>query len=185
MTHKQHRRRSKIETEIPADVREELHRLLLEESATYEEISQWCKRRGFDISRSAVGRYGKAFFEAYQNIKRFEEQSKVIKSKDGDSLTMEEAAGKLMVQKIMAALVNDDIDILEQNKIILAFASLQNANVRREKVKIQSDTTDRPALFLEHLEWIIHKIQETDPEGFGVLARNMEFLTAKYKAEYA
>ncbi len=181
----QHRRRSKIETQMPIELREQLNRLLLEKAYTYQEVSDWCKQKGFDISKSAIGRYGKEFFEAYAKIKRFEDQSKAIKSTPGENLSMEEATGKLLTQKIWASLLAEDIDILEQSKIISAFAALQNANVRREQTKIQSDTTDRPALFLEHLEWIVKKVRETDPDGFNVLARNMEFLTAEYKAENA
>lgn len=79
-----HRRRSKIETELPADLREEVNRLLLE-GTTYEDAALYCQTKGYDISRSSMGRYGKEFFEAYRNIKQFEDQSKALTSEVGRS----------------------------------------------------------------------------------------------------
>jgi len=43
---------------------------------------------------------------------------------------------------------------------------------------------DRPKIFLENLEWLARALQETDPEGLKVLARNFDQLTVKFKAEY-
>jgi hypothetical protein len=43
---------------------------------------------------------------------------------------------------------------------------------------------DRPKIFLENLEWIARALQETDPEGLKILARNFDQLTVKFKAEY-
>ncbi len=42
---------------------------------------------------------------------------------------------------------------------------------------------DRPALFLEFLEWQAIKLKDTDPEGLRVLARNFDSLVIQFKAE--
>ena len=44
---------------------------------------------------------------------------------------------------------------------------------------------DRPAIFLETLEWIALKLKETDPEGLKVLARNFDTLVIQFKSENA
>jgi hypothetical protein len=44
---------------------------------------------------------------------------------------------------------------------------------------------DRPALFLEDLEFIANILNEIDPEGLKVLARNFETIIARGKAQYA
>lgn len=44
---------------------------------------------------------------------------------------------------------------------------------------------DRPAIFLSTLEWIAKKLQETDPEGLKVLARNFDTLVIQFKSEHA
>ncbi len=134
MAHSKIRRRSRIETELPPDLREELHRILLE-GATYEEACQYCKDRGHDISSSSMGRYGKSFFEAYQSIKQFEDQARAITSEVGEGLTLEEAASKMMLQKVMAGLVSGEADILEIPRLISDVAKLQMSSVAREKLK--------------------------------------------------
>jgi len=58
---------------------------------------------------------------------------------------------------------------------------------RERESKGQENTApdvDLPKIFLENLEWIARALQETDPEGFKVLARNFDALTIKFKAEY-
>jgi len=44
---------------------------------------------------------------------------------------------------------------------------------------------DRPALFLENMEWLAGQLKETDPEGLKVLARNFDELIIRFKAEHA
>ncbi len=134
MKHSKSRKRSRIETELPPDLREELHRILLE-GATYEEACQYCKDRGHDISRSSMGRYGKTFFEAYQSIKQFEDQARAITSEVGEGLTLEEATSKMLLQKVMAGLVSGDADILEIPRLISDVAKLQASSVARERLK--------------------------------------------------
>jgi transposase-like protein len=60
--------------------------------------------------------------------------------------------------------------------------------VRWEEVERNSSggslNIDRPKIFLENLEWIARALQETDPEGLKILARNFDQLTVKFKAEY-
>lgn len=62
---------------------------------------------------------------------------------------------------------------------------------RAENARIQAATQeqhvdiDRPALFLEFLEWISAKLKEKDPEGLKILVRNFEGLVDLFKAEHA
>jgi len=128
------RRRSKIETEMPADLRQEVDRLLLE-GATYKDVTMYCNARGFDIGKSTVGRYGKAFFEAYQNVKRFEDQSRVMQSEVGEGMLLEEATTKMLLQKVMAVLIDGSFDVLELPRILSDVAKLQSSSVQREKIK--------------------------------------------------
>lgn len=51
---------------------------------------------------------------------------------------------------------------------------------REEKIDI-----DRPAVFLENIEWLAKTLKDMDPEGLKVLAKNFDALIIKYKAEYA
>lgn len=44
---------------------------------------------------------------------------------------------------------------------------------------------DRPAIFLQDLEWLAGKLKEIDPQGLAVLARNFDELIFAFKAEHA
>jgi len=44
---------------------------------------------------------------------------------------------------------------------------------------------DRPAVFLENIEWLARNLKEIDPEGLKILARNFDELTIRFKAEHA
>ncbi len=43
---------------------------------------------------------------------------------------------------------------------------------------------DRPAVFLENLQWIAGKLKESDPEGLKVLGSNFDTLINQFKAEF-
>lgn len=133
------RRRTKIETDLPRDLREQLNRLLLE-GMTYEEGAAWCQRHGHDISKSSLGRYGKTFFEAYQKIIQFEDQSRALTSAVDEGMPMEEAVGKMLLQKVMAALIDGSADVTENSRLLSDVAKLQSAHVQRNKFKIDLET---------------------------------------------
>ena len=58
------RTRSKIDTDLPVHLKEQVHRLLVE-GETYEGIAAFLKAEGYDISKSSIARYGKDFFEVF------------------------------------------------------------------------------------------------------------------------
>jgi len=138
------RRRSKVETELPRQIKEELNRLLLE-GATYEDAALYLQKNGFDISRSSIGRYGKVFLEAYQKIIQFEDQSRALASEVGEGMLLEEATTKLLLQKVMGAIVDGSYDVLEIPRIISDVAKLQISNVQREKLKAEFETRAKKA----------------------------------------
>lgn len=146
------RRRTKVETDLPRELREQLNRLLLE-GMTYEEGADWCKRHGFEISRSSMGRYGKSYFEAYQKMLQFEDQSRALTSSVDDGMPMEEAVGKMLLQKVMAALLDGSADITENSRLLADVAKLQSAHVQRNKFKI--DLENRAKKAAEQVDQIV------------------------------
>lgn len=128
------RKRYKVETELPRQLREQLNRLLLE-GMTYEEGEAWCKKHGYDIGKSSIGRYGKAYFEAYQKIIQFEDQSRALTSAVDEGMPMEEAVGKMLLQKVMAALVDGSADITENSRLLADVAKLQSAHIHMNRWK--------------------------------------------------
>ncbi len=126
---------SRVETDLPIEIRQAVNRLLLEPGTTYDDVAAFVKSKGYDISRSSIGRYGKRFLEAYKNIKQFEDQAKAITSGVEEGMPMEEAVGKLLLQKVMAALVDGTADITENSRLISDVAKLQSAHIQMAKWK--------------------------------------------------
>jgi hypothetical protein len=59
---------------------------------------------------------------------------------------------------------------------------VERAEASRSEVKVE---VDRPALFMENMEWLATKLKDLDPEGLKVLARNFDALIISFKAEHA
>ena len=135
--HTKVRRRSKVETLLPRELRDEVDRLLIE-GATYEEVAAHCRARGYDISRSSIGRYGKEFLNTYRRVRIIEDQARALQSEPGEGLLLEEAASKLFLRQVLELLLRAEIDLLEMPRILSDFAKLQQSSVARERLKAQS-----------------------------------------------
>ena len=146
--HEKIRKRSRIDTELPAEIRQEVDRLLIE-GATYEDISDYLNARGHDISRSSVGRYGRDFLNLYRRIRVIEDKSRALSSEPGE-MALEEAASKLFTGEILELLMAHALDVSEKSRIIGDFAKLQSSSVARERLK--SDTKNRIDAKLSDLE---------------------------------
>jgi len=130
------RRHSRIEKELPEELRAEVNRFLIE-GLTYEEISDYLKEKGYDISRSSVGRYGRDFLEYVRRIRMVEDKADELVSAAGDGLTLEEAASKMLLERVMAALIDGQVTQKQLSFVIGAVAQLQSSSVRREKFKAE------------------------------------------------
>ena len=161
MVHVRHR--SRIATELPVELRKQLNRVLLE-GATYDEAAAFLSGQGYDISRSSVGRYGKEFFEAYQKIVQFEDQSRALTSATEQGMPMEEAVGKMLLQRVMAALVDGSADIIEVPRLISDVAKLQRSHVAMAQWKREIEKRAERAV-----ENIKTKSKNIDPDTLRII----------------
>ncbi len=129
------RRHSRIGDELPQELKREVDRLLVEGNVTYDDIKAFLEEKGYDISRSAIGRYGKEFLASYQRLRVIEEKSRALVSEAGDGMVLEEAAAKIFAQKIVEAQLLEGFDVLENPRLIADFAKLQSSTVARERFK--------------------------------------------------
>ena len=129
------RRHNSISKELPPEVRREVDRLLVEGGVTYDDIEEFLKEKGYDISRSSIGRYGKDFLSKYQKLRIIEDQSRTLVSEVGDGMILEEAAAKLFAQKIVEAQISGELNVLELPRLVSDFAKLQSSTVQRERFK--------------------------------------------------
>jgi hypothetical protein len=135
ISHTKIRRHGKVH-ELPEEVRKEVDTLLIE-NATYEEISEYLKSKGYDISKSSVGRYGKDFLNQIREIRIIEDQAKTITSNSDDVMALEEAGTKLFAKQIIEMLLANRININKIPRIVSDFARLQSSSVLRERMKAE------------------------------------------------
>jgi len=133
--HTKIRKHSKVEDGLPPEIRREVNRLLIE-GEIYEDISDYLKGKGHDISRSSIGRYGKEFLNEYRKLLIIEDKSKILVSEaGGDGMVLEEAVAKKMAATLMELLLDEGVDISKTPRIISDFAKLQSSSVARERLK--------------------------------------------------
>jgi hypothetical protein len=145
--------RSKI-SKLPTDVKAWLDRALSENGfADYELLAADLKSRGYDISKSAVHRYGQDFEDKLLAIKVATEQARAITEAIPDNEgAMNNALISLVQQKAFNALVNmpEGASIKD---IGLMVARLSNATVKqkqfaaevREKAATAADAVEKIA----------------------------------------
>ncbi|KJR41905.1 hypothetical protein MCHI_002196 [Candidatus Magnetoovum chiemensis] len=132
--HKKTRKRSKVTTELPQELRQEIDRLLIE-GMTYEDISEFLKSKGYDISKSSIGRYGKDFLNEVRRLRIIEDQARTLVSEAGEGTRLIEAAEKLISRQLIELLLDNGVSALQLPKMVGEFAKLQTSTVVREKFK--------------------------------------------------
>ena len=80
-------KKSTIETELPEDVKQELGRMIASGKWSITGITEWLHERGFEISRSAVGRHTKKIEAVSENYRRSREMAEVLTKQFGDQFT--------------------------------------------------------------------------------------------------
>lgn len=127
---------SKIAKALSEADKKDLHKRLATPGVTYDDITRWLKDKGYEISRSAVGRYGKGFSAKLERIAEVEQKAKAIVSEVGDGLAMEEAAAKVFTEKVLTHLLTiDDLAGQKFGGLMASFAKLQASSATRERLK--------------------------------------------------
>lgn len=122
---------------LPEGVKREVEQRLVD-GETYEDIAGYLKDQGHDVHVSSVGRYGRKFLNRFESVRVAKEFAKVL-AEDGvdrPATELHEANNLLASQLIMEAMVDDDMDPEDRAKIAKSIASLQNAQVANERLKL-------------------------------------------------
>ena len=128
--------RSKIE-KLPDNIRVALEKRLVGTGfSAYDELERWLNQKGYQISRSAIHRFGKRFEERIKALKSVTEQAKVIveESRDEDG-AMNEALQRLAAEKAYQILLEMEVspDDISLSGLIRSIADLGRASVAQKK----------------------------------------------------
>ena len=92
---------------LPEEVRRELDaRLVGSAFSGYEDIAQWLAAKGFSISHSAVGRYGKKLHDRYEQIRLMTDQARsLVAATPDEEGAISEATLRLAQERLFSLLV--------------------------------------------------------------------------------
>jgi len=131
--------RSKI-TKLPDAIKRELDKRLITGSFSgYRDLSAWLQEQGFDISRSAINRYGQGFEDRLAAIKIASEQARAVSEAVGDNEgAMNDALISLVQEKAFDVLINlqtEDPEAFAKifPKMGIMVAQLSKASVDQKK----------------------------------------------------
>jgi predicted transcriptional regulator len=128
--------RSKIHL-LPEEIRAELERRLITSGfSNYDAIAKWLRDQEYDISRSAVHRFGQDFAAKCEAIREATERAKAIVATVGDDEgNMNEALIRLIQQLTFDILINkQDADIAALlPKMGVMVAKISKASVDQKK----------------------------------------------------
>lgn len=132
---------------LPEEIRAELDgRLIRGGFAGYEALAAWLTEQGFEISKSALHRYGSQFEERVSALKAATDQARAIVAESPDDEgAMGEALMRLVQEKLFSVLleVNVDPEKVNINSLARSIAELGRASVTQKKyaseVKARAD----------------------------------------------
>lgn len=177
----QNRSHGKIE-KLPAELKRDVEERLLS-GKTYEEVAGYLKEQGEDIHYSSVGRYGRKFLKRFESVRIAKEFAKLLAEDNADRPTTElhEVNNLLASQLIMEALVDDEMDAGERNKMAKSIATLQRAQVSNEKLKLES-RKERGAVHIA-MEMLKNKVFAEIAEGHPEIAQALMELADETEKE--
>lgn len=171
---------------LPEEVRNELNiRLKGNGFSDYEVLASWLQEEGFEISRSAVGRYGKDFKDQVKALKESTEMAKFLVNEVGDDDgAMNDALLRTLQHKLFGLLrtLNADPKKVNINSITRAVADLSRAAVAQKKWMAEAGI--KSGLFLEFFRDMVSYLTKEDPEAVPFVERNFDDFIAFAKAKY-
>lgn len=122
--------------QLPESIKKELdQQLITNHFSGYKELEKWLREEGYEISKSAIHRYGWKFQKQVESIRIATEQARAIASECDDENNMADALSRLAQTKLFEMLV--DIEELPKDvelpKLVTAIATLNRSSVNVKK----------------------------------------------------
>jgi alpha-beta hydrolase superfamily lysophospholipase len=178
---KAERRRTRVSSTIdklPDDIKGQLDVRLADTSNTYEELAAWLKAEGYEISKSAIGRYAIRTTQAAQRVAQTIQRTQAI----AQAVEAHPASMVLMdglMQRVSTA--EDDFQEMPLDKAGRLIASLAR-NATYEK-RVRQDMKKKAELAFEQMETELMAAIKQHPELAGELHDVLERAREKVLAD--
>lgn len=129
---------------LPAKTRKALEARLVQGGfSRYTDLAQWLAGEGFEISRSALHRFGKDFQARIDAIRKSTEMARALREQCGDDDGALNDASLRMAQRLLFDVLQQieasDIESIEIPKLVRALADLSRASVTQKKWQQEYD----------------------------------------------
>ena len=170
---KKERRRTRISSTIdklPDDIKTELDVRLADTANTYEELSAWLKTEGYEISKSAIGRYAIRSTQAAQRVAETLQRTQAIAQavEAHPDLDYTKAASMVLMDGLMQRVSTAEGDFQEMplDKAGRLIASARNATYEK---RVRQDMKKKAELAFDQLEAELMAAIKQHPELTGEL----------------
>lgn len=168
------RRRTRVSStvdKLPDEIKMELDLRLADTANTYEELSAWLKEEGFEISKSAIGRYAIRSTQAAQRVAETLQRTQAIAQavEAHPDLDYTKAASMVLMDGLMqrVSTAEDDFAEMPLDKAGRLIASLSR-NATYEK-RVRQEMKKKAELAFEQLEAELMTAIKQHPELAGEL----------------
>lgn len=156
---------------LPDEIKTELDLRLADTANTYEEIAEWLKLEGYEISKSAIGRYSIRSTQAAQRVAETLQRTQAIAQavEAHPDLDYTKAASMVLMDGLMqrVSTAEDDFSSMPLDKAGRLIASLsRNATYER---RVRQDMKKKAELAFEQMEAELMAAIKQHPELVGEL----------------
>lgn len=170
----QKRRRTRVRStidELPSEIKLKLDTRLSDVAYTYADLSEWLKAEGYEISKSAVGRYAIRTREAAQRVSETLRRTQVIAQavEDHPDLDYTKAASMVLMDGLMqrVSTAEDEFSEMPLDQAGRLIASLAR-NATYEK-RVRQEMKKKAELAFDQMEAELMAAIKQHPELAGEL----------------
>ena len=160
--------------EISWEIREQAEELYIVDGKTFEEVAEIT-----GVSVAQLKRWGAGFPDPDDPEKK--SSSWTDRKKEYRTAFANIRRDTVLLRKKMTAQALRSLDPQD----LYAVVKLETMAARQGKKDDQAVEIDRPALFLDDMEFVAKILREIDSEGLKVFARNFDVIVAKFKEQNA
>lgn len=141
--------RSKID-ELPEELKEKVNEQISDTRYTYLEISQFLKEQGYEISKSAVGRYALRHNAVTQRLVEAQEQTKTLVKaiQKNPDLDYTDAGLQILMDSLVKriSMAQEEFDNMPLDKAGRLITAISRTKAYKDKLKYEFDRGAKEAL---------------------------------------
>ena len=160
--------------EISWEIREQAEELYIVDGKTFEEVAEIT-----GVSIGQLKRWGAGFpdpDDPESKSSSWTDRKKEYRTAFANIRRDTVLLRKKMTERALKSLDPQDL---------YAVVKLETMAARQNKKEEKTVQIDRPALFLEDMEFIAKTLKEIDPEGLKIFAMNFDVIIQRFKEQYA